>query len=91
MKLNKEEARNVVWEDHDDFKMIENEMVNQRRWETDFECVVQQISTGKYYSVEYSKGSTEQQDVRPFEYDDEVEFTEVEPYEVTKIKYRKVK
>ena len=37
---------------------------------------------GKFYQTTYSEGATEMQDERPWEYDDEVECTEVELREV---------
>lgn len=81
MKLSKEEAIDVVLDDHEDWKSISETMVDQRRWETDYEGIFQHIPTGKHYSVEYSKGSTECQDTELF-YDDEVEFLEVVEREV---------
>ena len=89
MKLSKEKAINVVWEDHEDWKSISETMVDQRRWETDYEGIFQHIPTGKYYSVDYSKGSTECQETELF-YTDEVEFQEVELKEVTVKQWVKV-
>lgn len=46
----------------------------------------------KIWQAHYDVGLTEMQETCPFEYDDEIECTEVEPYEkvVTSIDYRPV-
>lgn len=37
----------------------------------------------KFYQSTYSIASTEQQDERPYEYDDEIECSEVEPIDIS--------
>lgn len=72
----KKEAEQIVNEDHDDWEMIKETIKNQSRWSTHFSGVFKNITTGKYYEVGYSRGSTEQQDDDLF-YTQEVEFFEV--------------
>lgn len=59
---------------------IINEVTGTSRWST-FHWIVFEYE-GKYYSTEYSEGSTECQDESPWEYETEVECTEVEEKEV---------
>lgn len=87
MKLTAEEAREVVWDDHEDFTTIEKEITDTSRWSIQYEGVFKHEPTGKFYSADWSVGATEQQDESPFEYETEVEFTEVAPQEITIIKY----
>ena len=78
----KEEAAQIVNEDHDSWEMIKEKIKDQGRWSTHFSGVFKNIATGKYYEVDYTRGSTEQQDEDLF-YTEEVEFFEVEEKEVT--------
>lgn len=55
---------------------IVDRIVNTTRWSIIHEIVFE--DNGKFYMTTYSKGSTEIQDERPWEYDDEIECTEVE-------------
>lgn len=83
MKILKEEAEQIVGEDHKDWKLVEEEIVDQRRWVTVFDGVFLHKPSGKHYSVSYEKGSTECQDSEYF-YGKEIEFQEVEQKEVMK-------
>lgn len=82
MKILKEEAELIVGEDHEDWKLVEEEIVDQRRWVTVFDGVFLHKPSGKHYSVEYEKGSTECQDDTEYFYGDEIDFQEVELKEV---------
>lgn len=74
-------SREVLTEELDlPYGAIVNEVTGTSRWST-FHCIVFEYE-GKYYSTEYSEGSTECQDESPWEYEDEVECTEVEEKEV---------
>lgn len=55
---------------------IVNRIVDTTRWSIIHEIVFE--DNGKFYMTTYSEGSTEIQDERPWEYDDEIECTEVE-------------
>jgi hypothetical protein len=58
-----------------------DEMVDQGRWTTTHRCIFE--DDGKFYEAYYREGSTENCDERPWEYDNEVECTEVALKEVT--------
>ncbi len=58
----------------------ENKVTDTSRWSTFHEIIFEH--EGKYYQTSYSVGSTECQDERPWEYEDEVDCTEVELKEV---------
>lgn len=88
LKMTGEEAKEFIWENEDN-EVVEDEIIDQGRWSTYHSVVVK--SNGKFYETTYSTGSTESQDETPFEYDDFVVFTEVEPYEKKIIAYRLVK
>lgn len=90
MILNKEEARDIVYEDHEDFEKVEENCIDQERWSVVYEGIFKQKSTGKFYKVVWSVGATECQEERPFEYEKEVEFIEVEPYEKLVVVWRKI-
>lgn len=70
LKLAKEEARNIVYNDTYDYTVISDIICEQNRWTTLHECIFQCVKTKKYYKTYYRKGSTEQQPEQPFEYDD---------------------
>ena len=59
---------------------IVDRIVDTTRWSVVHEIVFE--DNGKFYQTTYSEGATEMQDERPWEYDDEVECTEVELREV---------
>jgi len=81
MKIPLKEATEIVYENHEDYKMIEEKIVDQRRWVTTWFGVFKNKVTGKHYQVCYDRGSTESQDSEPF-YGEEIEFEEVELKEV---------
>ena len=78
LTLKAEEARRAVLEDHFDFELIKEDIVDTLRWSTLYESILQHKSTGKFYIFEFSRGSTECQDESPYEYEDEVTVPEVE-------------
>ncbi len=91
MILTADEARNVVYNDHEDFTTIESEITDTSRWSLHHKGVFQHKPTGKFYATNWRVGATENCDEDAFEYDKEVEFTEVIPQEVTVIKYLPIK
>lgn len=82
MILTKEEAREMVWDDHDDFECIEDKVIDSTRWSIINEGIFKHLPSGKFYRVSWSSGATEMQDESPFEYEDEVELEEVELKEI---------
>ena len=59
---------------------IVDRIVDTTRWSIIHEIVFE--DNGKFYMTTYSEGATEIQDERPWEYDDEIECTEVELKEI---------
>lgn len=86
LNLTKEQAREIIWDDNEDFIEIRNEIVDHGRWTVTYEIIVQRKSDGKYFRDEYRQGATENQDERPYEYT-EPDFTEVFPVTKTYIDY----
>lgn len=62
------------------------EIIGTTRWSIIKEIVFQD-KDGKYYQTTYSEGATEFQDESPWEYEDEIECTEVELKEVKVMKW----
>ena len=86
MNLTREEAQSIIYEDHEDFKVIEDKIVDTSRWSEQHDVIVKQLSTGKFFASYYAQGLTERQDESPYENDDP-EFWEVFPKEITVIHY----
>lgn len=56
MEMSTDEIREVVWGDHKDFKTVVGEsVIDTGRWENFMEMVVQQVSTGKFYQIEWRR------------------------------------
>lgn len=87
MKLTSEDARLVVYSDHEDFETIKTQIIDKSRWSVFYDGVFKHIQTEKLYWVSWSVGATEYQEEGPFEYGGEVDFIEVKPVEVVKIEY----
>lgn len=83
--LTKEEAVDILDSGVD---IVSNEAVNRSRWSIIHALIFKK--DGKLYETYYSVGATESQDESPWEYDKEVECTEVEEYEKTVKAYRPV-
>lgn len=79
MQLTKEEGRDIVWNDHKDWKEVRREIVNHSRWSVGYVGVFLYKPSNKYYKLFWSIGATESQDERPFEYYDP------KPVEVEKV------
>lgn len=87
LELSKEDAKGLTWGDTpDDIRVISDEIKDNGRWSIYHYIIIQRISDGKFFGDSYSVGATEQQDERPWEYD-EPNFTEVFPVEKTVIVY----
>lgn len=76
--LTKEEAQEILFDDHEDFEIIEDVIENTSRWSENHRIVVKRVSDGKFFEDFYSCGATEIQDESPYEYS-EPNFTEVFP------------
>lgn len=83
-----EDARDIIANYHEEFTVVENEILDTSRWEVHYRTVVQHKKTERFYQVYYSEGATEVQDTQPFEDQTEVEFGEVYPVEEVRIVYK---
>lgn len=79
----------ALYGDNPDTVTMINDIEWQDRWSTYYTFVFQY--EGKYYQTSYGKGSTEIQDERPWEYEDEVECVEVKPVPKTITVYEIIK
>jgi hypothetical protein len=68
LKLTGEEGRRIIYEDHEDFELVRSEIVDNSRWSVVYEDVYQRLSDKKFFKTTYTKGATEMQDERPYEY-----------------------
>jgi len=82
MKIKVETAERMIDGDHEDYNLVEENIISQSRWTTNFECILKNNKTGQHFSTTYGRGSTESQDCDPFGGDDVVEFIVVEQKEV---------
>ena len=83
MKTTEDEARDILYEENDNFKIISDELIDQDRWTVSSVLVVKELTTGKFFKAYYSQGATEQQDQAPFEYAEIIDWKEVFPVEKT--------
>ncbi len=75
----------------EDFEVLQDEITDNSRWSIHHYMVFKELSSGKCYGVNYSRGATEYQDESPFEHDGpDIECQEVEPVEVTTIQFKPV-
>ncbi len=90
MKFKKEFMQKIAYDEAEGVKIIENNIVDNSRW-----SVIRKIVFSfneKFYESNYFIGATEQQDERPYEYDnEEIECPEVKPVSKTIIVYEKIK
>ena len=83
MKFSKHSLLELTFgDDADGLTLVEDEIVDTSRW-SEIRYLV--FTDGeKHYGISYSKGLTEMQDERPFQYEpDEIECKEVRPVDVT--------
>lgn len=55
---------------------LEDDIIDTSRWSINHEIIFE--DNGKYWKTWYSVGATEEQEERPWDYEDEVKCTEVE-------------
>ena len=82
LELTPEKAREIIFGDDIDFDVIEDKIYSTSRWSLHYKVIVKRISDGKFFLSKYSKGATEGQEERPYEYNKPV-FEEVFPVEKT--------
>lgn len=89
-KFKKQDLLEVLDDYHETLKMVEDKIVDTRRWSVVHSLVFQ--DGDKFYQTDYSVGSTEQQEEGPWEYEgDEIECQEVYPDTVSITVYKPVK
>ena len=86
MKLSKGEAREIVWDESEDWETVLTIIDAKSRWSICKSGVFKHLPTNKFYELEWSEGATENQEERPFEYTDP-DPIEVRPVEKTVIVY----
>lgn len=75
MKFPKQFLRYEEWD-----KTVEERITGHSRWSIHYETVF--MHDGRFYKTTYSRGATESQDERPYEYEpDEIECPEVKAVE----------
>lgn len=85
--LTPDEARRIVYDDHKDWKVVEEVMIGTSRWSIEKETIAKHLLTDKYYRFCYQVGATEMQYESPYEYDKEAEAVEVVSKEVTVVQW----
>ena len=91
MRLTGTDAADVVYGEHDAWKLVTTPQIDDTsRWSIHKSVVAQHVPTGKYYEFCYSEGATESQDESPYEYDDTYEPVEVSLRLVAKEKWMPV-
>ena len=85
MKLSKEDAQSVIWDEHEDWAEVlgSREITETSRWSIHHTIVCKHKPTEKLYRFNYSVGATESQDECPFDNEDKVTPTKVVEKEVT--------
>jgi hypothetical protein len=88
IELTVEAARDILegYVEGDEYKTVLEKITGTRRWSTDYDLVIQRLSDGKLFMGWFSRGSTECQDERPWEYN-KPEFIEVVAVERTVVDY----
>ena len=71
--LPKETMQDILWNEND--KVISDVIIETGRWTVNHELIFKH--EGKLWRTSYQVGATEQQDERPWEYDDQVACIEV--------------
>lgn len=90
-KFPKEDLKELVgWGDPEGYEEISSDILYTSRWSIHYDLVFKYED--KFYNTSFSRGATESQDERPFEYaENEIECVQVEPTEKTIIVYVPVK
>jgi hypothetical protein len=86
VKYTEEDLQDMVWDDHPDFETVVSEsVIDTGRCYIRYVSIIKEKETGKFFSLSWAVGSTEQQECEL----DALLF-EVVPQEVTKTIYVKV-
>ena len=92
VSFTKEDLQSLVGgEECEGLEVVVDRIIYTSRWSVNYELVFKAKASGKFYTVHYSRGATEQQDERPFEYDgDAIACVEVRPVEKVVIQYEPI-
>ena len=92
MKFPVETMREIARDKSEEYEAIKIKVIDTDRWTIQYEVIFMGIKTGKYYRTFWSRGATEMQEERPYDYETgEIECDEVESVEVTIKQWRKVR
>ncbi len=92
LTVTEQEARDILWEENEDFETVSDEVVDTSyRWSEIHSVVFKRLSDKTYWETTYSAAKTEQQDETPFEYDKTVDLYQVEQVEVKVMVWKTVK
>lgn len=89
--LSRDDARDLLWESASEdgsFTRIANDFVDKLRWESVHRLVIQRASDSRCFATTYTQGLTEQQDTRPWEYEEQVTFTQVFPHTKISVEFK---
>lgn len=76
MQITKEEAKSIVYDDHENWTLVQKSITGTTRWSAIYFGYFLHNPTNTTYELRWQQGLTESQDERPFDY------TEPEPIEV---------
>jgi len=79
VKIPSQEARDLVYGDSEDGRVLEDKITGVSRWSEQHEVIVEY--KGETYRTKYRKGATELQEEGPWDYEDEATLTKVERVE----------
>lgn len=69
LQLSGDQARDILYEENDDFEIIQDKILETTRWSILNLLVIKRLSDGKFFSDGYRVGATEQQDEMAWEHD----------------------
>jgi hypothetical protein len=72
MKVTKEEARDIIFDCHDEWSSISTEVYGSTRWSTLKRGYFRHLESQKVYMLGWQDGATECQGERPFDYTEPV-------------------
>jgi hypothetical protein len=88
IRLPRDKALEIIDDESEGYTLVENTFSGKSRWCDFYDVIFQENSTGKFFKGDYRQGATEQQSESPWEYQEEITFAEVEPYNVTVVKFK---
>ncbi len=79
MKLSNKVMQDILWGESEVGEVVEDKVIDTTRWSVIHSLIFRYED--KHYSTSYSIGATESQDESPWQYEPEVECTEVKKVE----------